>query len=573
MRYRSTRGTSTDLSFEEAVFEGLAPDGGLYIPHSIPQTPLSEIHQWSNLSFPQLATKIFRKFISHEEISDADLADIVTRSFGTFSTPEVTPLKKLPNVAVGNGNGDLENLYVLELFHGPTFAFKDVALQFLGNLFEFFLERRNRNSATKFGITVLGATSGDTGGAAIYGLRGKKNVDVFILHPEGRISPVQEQQMTSVLDRNVHNVAIEGTFDDCQVMVKAAFSDQKFRRRFHLAAVNSINWARILAQTSYYFYSYFAVLRRIGTPSGASSYAALTKIQYSVPTGNFGDVLAGYYAVRMGLPIDRLIVATNENDILHRFFQSGRYEKKQSRNGSEPVKQTLSPAMDILVSSNFERLLWYLSIEDRRSTNSDADVCAKHASANMVQWMRELRDKGGFTVPETIFNSSKGLFTSFCTSDALTSDAITRYYHHQYTLLHEAPKPYHGAERPALAYVLDPHTAVGVVAAEQLVATSTTPTTSSIKSTHTICLATASPGKFPEAVLKAINENAPALSPQRGFKPLTYADIAPRELVALEGLPKRCLHIQSPGDKLDALFAVIEDNVGAQFPAKPLSKL
>ncbi|KAI9017122.1 threonine synthase [Gaertneriomyces semiglobifer] len=567
MRYRSTRGQSTNLSFEEAVFEGLATDGGLYIPHSIPTVPLPEILSWSTLSFPQLAAKIFRKFIAEDEIPTPDLEELLARSFATFSTPEVTPLKKLPNVLSGNENRNLDNIYVLELFHGPTFAFKDVALQVLGNLFEYFLQRKNKNGG-QYAITVVGATSGDTGGAAIYGLRGKKNVDVFILHPKGRISPVQEQQMTSVLDENVHNVAIEGTFDDCQDIVKALFSDEPFRRRFHLAAINSINWARILAQTSYYFYSYFSLLKRLGILPTASTYANITKVQYSVPTGNFGDILAGYYAVRMGLPIDRLVVATNENDILHRFFETGSYEKRKSEGQDEAVRMTLSPAMDILVSSNFERLIWYLVRGDSRTPpeNGETEENAQLASKTIDRWMAELKTSGGFSVSGDVLGRAKQIFSSFCTTDAQTSDAIRRYYHNQYNLMQQ--RDANGdKDAESTAYVLDPHTAVGVVAAENFVQQQ--PLSTAI---HTICLSTASPGKFPDAVLKAINENPPLESVQMGFKPVSYKDIAPKELVELEGKPKRCIEIGTDGGKkevgLEKVRRTLEQEVGVKFPSK-----
>ncbi|KAJ3149570.1 threonine synthase [Geranomyces variabilis] len=564
MLYRSTRGNSSGLSFEDAVFAGLAPDGGLYVPHAIPTATPAQLAAWKDLSFPDLATSIFRLFIAQDEIPDADLADIVRRSFATFSSPDVTPLTKLPNVdappsssptvTTTNNNNDLANLYVLELFHGPTFAFKDVALQVLGNLFEYFLERKNRAAAAagknnnNYGITVLGATSGDTGGAAIYGLRGKNNVDVFILHPKGRISDVQRQQMTSVLDPNVHNIALEGTFDDCQDIVKAAFSDQPFRTRFHLAAVNSINWARILAQTSYYFYSYFALARRIGDDAA--------RVQYCVPTGNFGDVLAGYYAVRMGLPIARLIVATNENDILHRFFQMGTYEKKRTASGEEKVKATLSPAMDILVSSNFERLLWYLARGDGRSAaavaSADEETAAQSASKCIVEWMNALKTTGGFSVPADLHARARELFDSFCTSDAMTTDAIRRYYHHRYTP---------GA---TAHYVLDPHTAVGVVAAEQIVSAAGK---GAAAPTYTVCLSTASPGKFPDAVLEAIND---AKTKPQGFEPITYASFAPPQLVALKGLPTRCVDVTNDGGDagiaLEKVRAVLDGVVGAKFP-------
>ncbi|KAJ3161122.1 threonine synthase [Geranomyces michiganensis] len=577
MLYRSTRGQSSGLSFEDAVFAGLAPDGGLYVPHAIPTVTPEQLTAWRDLSFPDLAIRIFRLFIAQDEIPDADLADIVRRSFATFSSPDVTPLAKLPNVdappssSTVNANNNLDNLYVLELFHGPTFAFKDIALQVLGNLFEYFLERKNRRAAavggdnnSSYGITVLGATSGDTGGAAIYGLRGKNNVDVFILHPKGRISDVQRQQMTSVLDANVHNIALEGTFDDCQDIVKAAFSDQSFRTRFHLAAVNSINWARILAQTSYYFYSYFSLMRRIGGDYAAN---AAAQVQYCVPTGNFGDVLAGYYAVRMGLPIARLIVATNENDILHRFFHTGTYEKKRTESGEEKVKATLSPAMDILVSSNFERLLWYLARGDGRSggngQGNDTEATAQSASKCIVEWMNALKSTGGFSVPADLHARARELFDSYCTSDAMTTDAIRRYYHHRYTP---------GA---TAHYVLDPHTAVGVVAAEQTLLSAAKKSTAP-ETTYTVCLSTASPGKFPDAVLQAINDDAvegddgKTKPPPPGFKPIAYADFAPPQLVALKGLPTRCVDVTNDGGDAAAAFAnvraVLEGVVGAKFP-------
>ncbi|KAJ3282110.1 threonine synthase [Borealophlyctis nickersoniae] len=610
MRYRSTRGKAKNFSLEEAVLEGLATDGGLFIPNSIPKLSLPEILSWANLPFPKLAFQIFRKFIATEEIPDADLQDILTRSFATFSSPEVTPLRKLPNVNSGSGDRNFDNLYVLELFHGPTFAFKDVALQVLGNLFEFFLERRNRKAAASgsgaapYSITVLGATSGDTGGAAIYGLRGKKGIEVFILHPKNRISPVQEQQMTSVLDENVHNVAVEGTFDDCQDIVKTLFSDEPFRRRFHLAAINSINWARILAQTTYYFYSYFSLLRQIGVPLDTSSYAALTKIQYCVPTGNFGDILAGYYAVRMGLPIHRLVIATNENDILHRFFETGRYEKRKKNAASggaqgahsaataagpdaagapgagglagadasssdEEVRQTLSPAMDILISSNFERLAWYLVRGDGRigAEVADDEAAASAASATISRLMNDLKANGGFSVEPEVLARAKELFTSRRVSDSETTDAIHRYYHNQFAFVPNAPET--SSDPSVRHYILDPHTAVGVVTAESVIAAHNSAGGRS-EAVFTICLSTASPGKFPEAVMDAINNEVPVASVQQGFTPVKYEDFAPKELVALTGLPKRCVDVGTEGGKkelgLVGVRAVIEKQVGAKYP-------
>ncbi|KAJ3209475.1 threonine synthase [Dinochytrium kinnereticum] len=552
MPYRSTRQATAStegealLTFEEAVIEGLAPDGGLYIPTEIPRFSIDTILSWASLPYHELAFHLFRPFVETPEISpsngipDADLKDILKRSFASFSHPDVTPVKDLPIVPPSPSAipATVEGrFHVLELFHGPTFAFKDVALQVLGNLFEYFLLRRNRLRAADepvHSINVLGATSGDTGGAAIYGLRGKKNVNVFILHPKHRISPVQEQQMTSVLDPNVHNVALDGsTFDDCQETVKVLFGDADFKKKYKLGAINSINWARILAQTSYYFSSYLQLCRAHRSGAGATP-GDLPKVQYSVPTGNFGDILAGYYAVRMGLPIDHLIVATNENDILHRFWETGAYTKPSSSSASSNVKMTLSPAMDILVSSNFERLLWYLARGDGPTSTATYDsTAALTASSNIRTWMQQLRENGGFSVPSAVHELSRMTFISRRVTDVQTLDAITRY---------------HAAEKP---YVLDPHTAVGVVAAEDVLSLG-----GGVTDIHTVVLATASPGKFPEAVLGATGGA------------LKYEAFAPRELVEQAGLPKRCVDIITGGDREKALKfvrKVVVETVGSDF--------
>lgn len=330
MKYRSTRDTNevpTLLSFEEAVFMGLAPDGGLYVPTHIPQIPT--IKSWSTLSFQELCVCIFSLYISDEEVPLVDLKRLVDTSFSTFRHDLVTPIVPLHQPAAPTTTREhpapiahhASRTFILELFHGPTFAFKDVALQFLGNLFEYFLQRQSNmrdSTATEAsaivqtppGITVLGATSGDTGGAAIYGLRNKPSVQLFILHPKNRISNIQRLQMTTVLDPNVHNISVNGTFDDCQDIVKELFCDSEFKAKYRLAAVNSINWARILAQMVYYFHGYFQVMKTLNADDFS--------IRYSVPTGNFGDVLAGFYAQQMGLPIAELLIATNANDILTR---------------------------------------------------------------------------------------------------------------------------------------------------------------------------------------------------------------------------------------------------------------
>ncbi|KAJ3097144.1 threonine synthase [Phlyctochytrium planicorne] len=568
MPYRSTRDTRGEpalLTFEEAVITGLAPDGGLYIPTEIPSFSVEKILSWAHLPFHELAFHLFRPFIESPAsspsvngqeigIPDQDLKDILKRSFASFSHPEVTPVKNLPHIHPAHSHpvpdAEKHPLHVLELFHGPTFAFKDVALQVLGNLFEYFLARKNRSvklGDPVDGITVLGATSGDTGGAAIYGLRGKKNVNVFILHPKHRISPVQEQQMTSVLDPNVHNVALDGsTFDDCQETVKVLFGDAEFKAKYKLGAINSINWARILAQTSYYFSSFLQLCRTHKKKDGSVGLATaddLPKIQYSVPTGNFGDVLAGYYALRMGLPIHKLIVATNENDILHRFWESGAYQKPGTASdptpGSGEVKMTLSPAMDILVSSNFERLLWYLARGDSVSTQPVV-ANSQLASQSIVSWMHALKDKGGFAVPSESHALSKEVFLSRRVSDAATTDAIRRYYN---------------PATPESSYILDPHTAVAVVAAEEVLAASPV---SDNKPLHTIVLSTASPGKFPEAVFEATKTKGA----------LKYEEFAPVPLVEQAGLPKRCVDIITKGDRqLAVKFVrkVLVETVGSDF--------
>ncbi|KAI8366799.1 threonine synthase [Radiomyces spectabilis] len=480
MKYRSTRGQAKDYTFEEAVMAGLSPDGGLFIPHHIPALPANWRSQWKNLSFQQLAVELLSLYIDASEIPREDLQTLVERSYSTFRHDDVTPLAKVR-----------DGFYVMELFHGPTFAFKDVALQFVGNLFEYFLRRRNNaepeGSKNKHRLTVVGATSGDTGSAAIYGLTGKENIDVFILHPRGRVSPIQEAQMTTVLDKNVHNLAVEGTFDDCQDIVKNLFGNKEFNDRHHLGAVNSINWARILVQTIYYFHAYFNLLRTHGEENMDKIH-----LNFSVPTGNFGDILAGYYSYRMGLPVHKLIVATNANDILYRFFESNAYEKQTGADGG--VKETLSPAMDILVSSNFERLLWYLARETKadggRTEVAEEDTklnetMSDQAGQTVNQWMQELKQNGVFRVSNEVVLHARKVFDAANVTDQETLSTIRAFYQNE-------------------SYVLDPHTAVGVAAAERI----------SEKEKYAVypngpevmvCLATAHPAKFSDAVEEALN--------------------------------------------------------------------
>lgn len=513
---------------------GLSPDGGLFIPHTIPTLPDNWKSEWANKSFQELALDILSLYIDDTEIPQADLKTLIDKSYSTFRSEDVTPLFKIR-----------DGFYILELFHGPTFAFKDVALQFVGNLFEYFLERRNKQetSGKVHRLTVVGATSGDTGSAAIYGLRNKKNVSVFILHPRGRVSPIQEAQMTTVLDPNVHNLAVEGTFDDCQDIVKTLFGNSEFNNRHHLGAVNSINWARILAQTTYYVYSYFKLLKSLNIDP-ASPQANEVNVHYSVPTGNFGDILAGYFAHRMGLPSSKLIVATNSNDILARFFETSSYAKQTGPDGS--VKTTLSPAMDILVSSNFERLLWYLARESEQDdgktmTGEETELderLSDHAGQCVAGWMKALKETGSFTINKEVVQKARVVFDSARVSDEDTLNTISAYY-----------QP---ASSEQVPYVLDPHTAVGVKAAEEVTARhqfSLYPQGKDI----IVSLATAHPAKFSEAVEAALKT-----SPGFDFN----KDVLPVEFHGLLDKEKRIVTVERPDPEL--VMAAIEKELKAE---------
>jgi len=424
MKYISTRGQMEPIGFQDAVMTGLAPDGGLLLPETLPDVT-DQLASWADLSYTELAFEVLSLFAT--DIPAEDLRKLVNASYATFDHPEVAP-----SIAVGD-------VYILELFHGPTLAFKDVALQFLGNLFAYILERRGGQ------LNILGATSGDTGSAAIHGVRGKPNINIFIMHPAGRTSPLQEKQMTSVLDGNVFNLAVDGTFDDCQHIMKTIFADVPFKTAHSLGSVNSVNWARVLAQTVYYFYSAFRVMAE----TGASS------VQFSVPTGNFGDILAGYLAQRMGLPIKKLILATNENDILSRFFNTGIY-------GMAGVVPTISPSMDIQVASNFERYLYYKVGQD---------------AAQLTSLMAEFSQAGELCVSLDESGRVDGLFAAGRGTTASTLETIRRY-------------------QSLYGYVLDPHTAVGVLVGEDYLSSDV----------PTICLATAHPAKFTQAIIDAIGE-------------------------------------------------------------------
>lgn len=412
MRYVSTRGQTPPLSFQDAVLTGLAPDGGLLVPESIPDVR-GQLERWRTLSFQELALEIVSVFC--DDIPRDDLARLIERAYATFDHCAVTP-----TVTVGERQ-------ILELWHGPTLAFKDVALQLLGHLFEYILEARGQS------MNILGATSGDTGSAAIAGVRGHHNIHIFIMFPRGRTSRVQELQMTTVADANVHALSIDGSFDDCQALMKSTFVDLDLKSSMRLGAVNSVNWARVMAQIVYYFH---AGLRQ------------RAPLNFSVPTGNFGDIFAGWLAARMGLPVDRLLLATNENDILSVFFNTGVYRRGE-------VHQTISPSMDIQVASNFERFLYF--------------HCGQDAS-RLSGLMAEFATKG-----EIRTEGPLDPLIAACAVDTPKTLATIRDTWQQ-----------HG-------YLLDPHTAVGVVAAEMLA-----------PAQPVICLATAHPAKFPEAVKEAI---------------------------------------------------------------------
>ena len=449
--YSSTRGQVKDLLFEEAVMMGLADDGGLLVPTEF-RDVRSMLPEWSSLGFTNLSLELMLLFTSGR-IPRERLKTMIEQSYKTFRHPEITPVKSVGEV------------HILELFHGPTFAFKDVALQFLGNLFEYFLDKRDHP------LRIIGATSGDTGSAAIHALYGKKGVDVFMLHPKGRVSPIQELQMTTVLDPNIHNLAIDGTFDEAQAIVKALFNDQEFKKKYYLGSVNSINWARILAQIVYYFYAYFQVAKNCSE-----------LVSFVVPTGNFGNVLAGYYAKRMGLPIDKLVIGTNENDILHRFFTKGEYHRTE-------LKETYSPSMDIQISSNFERYLFDL---------------ANNSTLKLKRWMTDFERTGKLTIEGELLKIAQSDFVSARVGDEEIVRTIRNF-------------------QQQTRYLLDPHSAVGVFAAEK----------TDIQ-TPIICLACAHPAKFGKTIQKAL-----------GIEPKI-----PDELAALENMETNCKTIPAVTEKI-----------------------
>lgn len=432
MKYISTRGNAPELSFAEAMLTGLARDGGLYVPKKIPTLSADEIAALAGLPYEEIAFRVMKPFIG-DSFTDEEFQGIIARAYAGFRHDARAPL-----VQMG------PNHYLLELFHGPTLAFKDFAMQLIGQLFQFELERRKER------VTIVGATSGDTGSAAIEAFRGLDNVDVFILFPNGRVSDIQRKQMTTPDDANVHALALEGDFDDCQARLKDMFNDFEFRDGVKLAGVNSINWARVLAQVVYYFSSAVS----LGAPA--------RKVSFTVPTGNFGDIFAGFIAKQMGLPIDKLVIATNQNDILHRTMETGECKKSG-------VVPSISPSMDIQVSSNFERALFF-------AYDKDGDAVS--------QLMEEFKD-GSFTISQGAMEWLRDQFASGRASETETSATIKEAF-------------------AATGEVLCPHSAIGVKVANE-----------KLSETPMITLATAHPAKFPDAVEAAMGVR-PALPPHMG---------------------------------------------------------
>ncbi len=421
MEYISTRGSAPALGFADILLAGLAADGGLYVPKSWPSFDQGEILSWAGLSYPELALAIMRPFVDGA-IADDELGAILEDSYSTFDRKVVAPLKLLE-----------PNLFLLELFHGPTLAFKDFALQVVGRLFDAVLEQRNGR------LTILGATSGDTGSAAIEACAGRERVEIFMLHPKGRVSEVQRRQMTTVDADNVHNIAIDGSFDDCQALVKSLFNDHAFRDEVRLGAVNSINWARVMAQIVYYYWAALA----LGGPR--------RPVNFAVPSGNFGNVFAGYAARKTGLPIQQFIVGTNRNDILARFLENGVMETAE-------VHATLSPSMDIQVSSNFERLLF--DMHNREGPRVEALMASFQQSGRFEVSLEQVRASG---------------FLGHRLDDDQTLAEMARLYRETGELI-------------------DPHSAIGIAAARARRSNPAVPV---------VALATAHPAKFPDAVERA----------------------------------------------------------------------
>ena len=425
MDYVSTRNSSNSFKFKDVFIKGLADDGGLFIPKSLQKYKKNELFEFKNLEYKELAKKIIHPFIG-DFMSENDLSKIIDKSYSAFRKKNVVDL-----IEVGDRS-------ILELFHGPTLAFKDIAMQLLGNFYEYYLNNENEK------INIVVATSGDTGAAAIDAIKGKDNVNIFVLHPNNRVSPVQRKLMTTGKEKNVFNIAVDGNFDDCQNLVKAMFEDRSFSKEIKMSGVNSINWARIIAQSVYYFYSYF-LIEENNKP-----------INFSVPTGNFGDVYAGYLAKKMGLPINKFVVATNQNDILHRAISKGTYDV-------EKVSETISPSMDIQIASNFERLIY-----DLNNCNDTKTISA----------MKDIKEKGKYLIDKENLDKINIDFLSSQISEDETLKTIKTVYE-------------------KFNIVLDPHTAIGYGAFDKV----------NLKGNNVV-LATAHPCKFPDAIKRSININA-----------------------------------------------------------------
>ncbi len=418
MKYISTRDSSKELNFEQVFIKGLAEDGGLFVPKFLKKYNTDDLIKLKKLNYNDLSTEIINLF-SADFITKAELSSIVKKSYSTFREKEVIKISSLGK------------LKLLELFHGPTLAFKDIAMQLIGNLYEYYLSKHDKK------INIVVATSGDTGAAAIDAIKGKSNLNIFVLHPNNKISSVQRKLMTTVQEKNVFNIAIDGNFDDCQNIVKQMFSDLEFSKSINMSGVNSINWARIIAQCVYYFYSFFKLNKE--------------SVSFSVPTGNFGDVFAGYIAKKMGLPIDKLIVATNENDILHRAISKGDYVSKK-------VRETISPSMDIQLASNFERLIYYVNNSDSKKTSE------------IMQKVKQ----NSYQIEKNNLDIIQKDFLSESCNEKETLDIIKKNYKENNIML-------------------DPHTAVGVGAAKKLFIN------------DCVVLSTAHPCKFPDATKNAID--------------------------------------------------------------------
>jgi threonine synthase len=464
VHYYSTRGRDGPLGYENALLSGLARDGGLYLPEAWPKFSYRDIDAMQGLSYAELAGRIMAPFCVGD-VDEVELTAMARDAYANFDHPDIAPLAPLQ-----------DNLHVLELFHGPTIAFKDYAMQFLARAFDRALRKKQQHAV------IVGATSGDTGSAALEAFKDRDAVDVFILFPEGRVSPVQRRQMTSVISDGAHAVSVAGDFDDCQAIVKALFNDLEFRDQLNLSAINSINWARLMPQVVYYF----AAALRLGAPA--------KKVAFSVPTGNFGNVFAGYVAVQMGLPVERLIIASNKNDILPRFFASGAMAR-------EPVVPSLSPSMDIQVSSNFERLLFELLDRNGNATSSV---------------MQQFAKTGKFHVDGSVLARAKALFSAYRLDDNGTIAEIA-------------------ATAKQNSVTLDPHSAVGVYAARQAHADGTVSRDVSI-----VALACAHPAKFDMVVTKATGA-VPKL-------PAHLADLMKR--------PERQKHVSA---KVEAVKSLVSD--------------